>query len=48
MLSLTVLSITANTASAAEKQLKEIFGGMVEINSIFLDDLESGLEIPWW
>jgi len=45
LLSLTVLSITANTASAAEKQLKEIFGDMVEINSIFLDDLEPDLEI---
>ena len=45
MLSLTVLSITANTTLATQKQLKEIFGDMVKINSIFFEELEPNAEI---
>lgn len=39
MLSLTLLSLTVNTAIAIQKQLKEIFGDMVDIKSITFEDL---------
>lgn len=39
MLSLTLLSLTANTAIATQKQLKEIFGDMVDIKSTCFEDL---------
>jgi transcriptional regulator with PAS, ATPase and Fis domain len=39
MLSLTLLSLTANTAISTQKQLQEIFGDMVEIRSLCFEDL---------
>lgn len=39
MLSLTLLCLTDNTAIATQRQLKEIFGDMVEIKSICIKDL---------
>jgi len=45
MLSLTLLSLTANTAVAIQKQLQEIFGDMVEIKSTYFDELEPGSKI---
>ena len=45
MLSLTLLSLTANTAIATQKQLKEIFGDMVDIKSTCFEELAPGPEI---
>ena len=39
MLSLTLLSITTNTAIGAKNQLKEIFGNMVDVKSITFESL---------
>lgn len=39
MQSLTLLSLTENTATATQKQLKEIFGDMVDIKSTFFEEL---------
>ena len=39
MLSLTLLSLTANTAISTQKQLQEIFEDMVEIRSLCFEDL---------
>lgn len=39
MLSLTLLSLTANTAIETQKQLKEIFGDIVEIKSTYIEEL---------
>jgi len=40
MLSLTLISLTSNTAEATQKQLKEIFGDMVDVKSTCTEDLE--------
>lgn len=45
MLSLTLLSLTANTAIAIDKQLKEIFGDMVDIKSLCVEDLAPDAKI---
>lgn len=45
LLSLTLLSLTANTAIATQKQLKEIFGDMVDIKSTCSEELEAGSKI---
>lgn len=42
MLSLTLLSVTSNTAIATQKQLKEIFGDMVDIKSTYFEELTPG------
>ena len=39
LLSLTLLSITTNTAIGAQNQLKEIFGNMVDVKSITFESL---------
>jgi len=45
MLSLTLLSLTANTAAAIQKQLKEVFDDMVDIKSVCFGELPSDTEI---
>jgi len=45
MLSMTLLSLTANTAIATQKQLKEIFGDMVDIKSTCFEELMPGSKI---
>lgn len=45
MLSMTLLSLTANTAIATQKQLKEIFGDMVDIKSTCFEELVPGSKI---
>ena len=45
MLSLTLLSLTANTAIATQKQLKEIFGDMVDIKSACFEELSPDSKI---
>ncbi|MDI6707060.1 MAG: sigma 54-interacting transcriptional regulator [Firmicutes bacterium] len=45
MLSLTLLSLTANTAVAIQKQLKEIFEDMVDIKSVCFEELSPNTEI---
>lgn len=45
MLSLTLLSLTANTAIATQKQLKEIFGDMVDVKSTCFEELAPDSEI---
>jgi transcriptional regulator with PAS, ATPase and Fis domain len=44
-LSLTLLSLTANTSVATQKQLKELFGDMVEIRSTYIEEIEPEPEI---
>ncbi|MGE5633416.1 MAG: sigma-54 interaction domain-containing protein [Caulobacteraceae bacterium] len=45
MLSLTLLSLTANTAIAIQKQLQEMFGNMVDIKSTYFEELVPGSKI---
>lgn len=45
MLSLTLISLTSNTAEATQKQLKEIFEDMVDVKSTCIEDLECDSKI---